>query len=435
MPLSRRFVILYFTLYFLPFPLSVFSGLAGWPPPAQWIGGAAGFVEGLYRRGADLLAVWVGETLLGLGPGGVILQPTGSGDTMAAYVRVLCMLVVAAAGSLMWTWRARGAAVSNVRGARPQADQTAWDVFHVYLRYAVAAVLLGYGFAKLPPSQFQPPGADLLVRTYGDSSPMGLLWTFMGYSPAYTMFAGVAELVPGLLLLFRRTTTLGALIGAATMTNVVVLNFCYDVPVKLYSVHLLLALLTIAAPDVRRLVDFFLLNRTVDAVAPRLPRARAVTALKAAVVVVVIATPAISGYRGWSTYGPGAPPVALDGVYEIETFSLNGEPRPALWTDPTRWRGVLIGRRGTAVVIQTMGGRNERFALQQDTDKGAFVFRVPGGPETFTFARTELDGGHLRLEGTFRDGWIAAELKRTDARAFPLLTRPFNWIQELPYNR
>lgn len=425
MSLPRRFVILYFTLYFLPFPLSVLSGLAGWPPPAQWIGSAAGVVEGSYRRGADLLAVWVGETLLRLGPGGVVLQPTGSGDTMAAYVRMLCMLVVALVGSLLWTWRARGAPVTS----------RVSDNFHVYLRYAVAAVLLGYGFAKLPPSQFQPPGADLLVRTYGDSSPMGLLWTFMGYSPAYTMFAGVAEIVPGLLLLFQRTTTLGALIGAATMTNVVVLNFCYDVPVKLYSLHLLLALLTIAAPDVRRLLDFFVLNRAVATIAPRPPRGRAMTALKIAVALIVVATPAVSGYRGWSTYGPGAPPVPVDGVYEIETFSLNGEPRPALWTDPTRWRSVLIGRRGTAVVIQTMGGRNERFGLQHDTDKGAFVFRVLGGTDTFTFARTELDDGRLRLEGTFRDGVIAAELKRGDVRAFPLMSRPFNWIQELPYNR
>jgi len=44
----------------------------------------------------------------------------------------------------------------------------------------------------------------------------------------------------GMLLLFRRTVTLGAIASAAALLNIVLLNFCYDVPVKLYSAHLLL---------------------------------------------------------------------------------------------------------------------------------------------------------------------------------------------------
>ena len=38
---------------------------------------------------------------------------------------------------------------------------------------------------------------------------MGLLWTFMGHSPAYSAFTGAAEALAGALLLFRRTTLLG----------------------------------------------------------------------------------------------------------------------------------------------------------------------------------------------------------------------------------
>jgi hypothetical protein len=41
---------------------------------------------------------------------------------------------------------------------------------------------------------------------------MGILWTFMAASTGYTIFAGLAEAVAGLLLLFRRTSTLGALL-------------------------------------------------------------------------------------------------------------------------------------------------------------------------------------------------------------------------------
>ncbi|MFM1882053.1 MAG: hypothetical protein RJA05_462 [Planctomycetota bacterium] len=71
-----------------------------------------------------------------------------------------------------------------------------------------------------------------LLQQYGDSSPMGLMWTFMRASPAYVMFAGWMETIGGLLLLFRRTQLLGAMLVAGVMANVFVLNMCYDVPVE-----------------------------------------------------------------------------------------------------------------------------------------------------------------------------------------------------------
>ena len=42
---------------------------------------------------------------------------------------------------------------------------------------------------------------------------------------------------------------LGALIAAVVMSQIVMLNFSYDVPVKLFSMHLLLQALVLAAPD------------------------------------------------------------------------------------------------------------------------------------------------------------------------------------------
>ena len=61
--------------------------------------------------------------------------------------------------------------------------------------------------------------------------------------------------------LFRRTTTLSALVVVPVMLNVFLLNLCYDVPVKLMSFHLFLAGLFLALPDFRRLFDVLILNR------------------------------------------------------------------------------------------------------------------------------------------------------------------------------
>src|SRR5437899_11151387 len=103
--------------------------------------------------------------------------------------------------------------------------------------------------------QFPPPALDRLVQPFGDASPMGLAWTFVGASPAYEIFTGTGELLGGLLLTMQRTTLLGALVAAGVMAHVVALNFCYDVPVKLFSSHLLALALWLMIPDARRLFD------------------------------------------------------------------------------------------------------------------------------------------------------------------------------------
>jgi hypothetical protein len=94
--------------------------------------------------------------------------------------------------------------------------------------------------------------------------PMGLLWKFMGYSTAYTFFGGCAELLPAIFLLFRRTALLGSLLAFAVMLNVVMLNFCYDVPVKLYSLNLLLLSMFLVLPDTSRLFDIFVFNASAQ---------------------------------------------------------------------------------------------------------------------------------------------------------------------------
>jgi hypothetical protein len=90
---------------------------------------------------------------------------------------------------------------------------------------------------------------------------MGLMWTFMGASRGYEIFSGLAEVTTGLLLLFRRTSTIGALIAAGVMLNTVVMNFCFDVPVKLYSMHPVLMALFLLIPDMPTIWNFFVLRR------------------------------------------------------------------------------------------------------------------------------------------------------------------------------
>ncbi len=197
------------------------------------------------------LCPWVAIHIFHLSGPVTRYHPTGSGDTTLDYVQVFCFAVIAMFAVIVW---------SILDRHRPQY-RTLYAWLRLVVRFTLAFTLLLYGFAKVYPLQFLPPFLTKLTEPYGEASPMGLLWTFMGASTAYTLFTGLVEVMGGLLLLFRRTTTLGALIGAGALLNIVMLNFCYDVPVKLYSVHLLVMALFLLLPDVRALWNFFFLHR------------------------------------------------------------------------------------------------------------------------------------------------------------------------------
>ncbi|MEZ4453544.1 MAG: hypothetical protein R3B09_29070 [Nannocystaceae bacterium] len=100
---------------------------------------------------------------------------------------------------------------------------------------------------------------------------MELAWGFMGHSWVYSGFTGLAEVVGAVLLLWRRTTALGALLLVGVLANVALLNFCYDVQVKLYSCHYLALALILAAPAVRPLIDLLLRGRPATLTIPPEP--------------------------------------------------------------------------------------------------------------------------------------------------------------------
>jgi hypothetical protein len=75
------------------------------------------------------------------------------------------------------------------------------------------------------------------------------------------VFAGMGETVAAAVLVFRRTAMLGAIVGAAVMTNVFMLNMSFDIPVKQFSFHLLAMCGLLLAFEYDCLVSMFLHRR------------------------------------------------------------------------------------------------------------------------------------------------------------------------------
>src|SRR5215467_3410366 len=106
----------------------------------------------------------------------------------------------------------------------------AWSV----IRYFLAFEMTRYGVAKVVDMQFYRRYWQLDMRPI-DMKPMWLAWTFFGRTYGYQAMSGLLEVVGAALLCFRRTTTLGACILLTVLANIILVDFSYDVPVKLFS--------------------------------------------------------------------------------------------------------------------------------------------------------------------------------------------------------
>jgi hypothetical protein len=420
-----RFLALYVLLYSFPFPLDTTFGLSI-PVSEVW----------------DRVIPWLGARVLRLSEQ-IAIRPNGSGDTTYNYVQILAIATLALVGTLVWS--ALGPKRRHYRGL------ARW--LAVGVRYYLGFTMLSYGLAKVAKSQFPFPGLARLLQPHGDASPMSLVWTFMGYSTAYNVFAGGVEALAGLLLLFRRTTTLGALLAIGVLSNIVMLNFCYDIPVKLFSLHLLVMALGLAASDGRRLADAFLLNRPAPPAQfePHFSRrpwnqvAKAAKAVVLAVFLYQVTSTTLSNYRQW---GDGRVKPPLHGIYVVERFERDGQVVPAVVTEPERWRHFVVDWEGL-VSVQRMDGTFVHYAFKPELASGkaevgpydrfaAFGSYLngqpsqPAPPSSWSIARPEA--GVLIMEGDLLGHRLAMTVKARDASDFPLVKRGFHWVNEVPFN-
>ena len=178
-------------------------------------------------------------------------HPSDSGDTTMHWIQNGLFVLFALAGGILWTL------IVLLRNKARTEYRTLHAWLRFFLRLTCGMFMVTYGLAKVFPFQMPPPSIAILTEPAGNMSPMTFLWNLIGLSPTYEIICGSAEVLGGILLLYRRTALAGAIFSAFVMTNVVLYNFCYDVPVKLFAANLLLGCLFLALPDTLSLSRFF----------------------------------------------------------------------------------------------------------------------------------------------------------------------------------
>lgn len=262
--------------------------------------------------------------------------------------------------------------------------------FRLLLRVSLAIAMIRFGIYKVIPVQIPPPELSTYLLRVGELTPFQMLSTFLGYSPAYQRFTGVAELLGGVLLLARRTTLLGALISAANLVMACVLAVCYGAPWKLPPLLLLLMAVVLIAPDLRRLADLLVFDRAVEPAEETRSRFDRLVPLLGLAVIVWSSASAIREYRQLDRPSPAVSP--LYGVWNVEE-------------GPDTWRRVIFERPGVLGVEHAIGSRTS--------------YRLD--PKGLAFDRPEP--GVLLLDGEVDGLRTRAKLRRMN-----LLGDRFHWI-------
>jgi hypothetical protein len=160
-------------------------------------------------------------------------------------------LVIAAAGAAIWT---------RFSGPASQTDNSYYWV-RVLVRYRLAVAMLAYGFIKLFPLLSPYPSLSNLNTNYGDFTRWKLFSLSLGIVPTYESFLGGVEIVAALLLLYRRSASIGAFILAIFLGNVFMSNWAYGGGDTVYSLYLITLALFIVSYDAERLANLLFWQR------------------------------------------------------------------------------------------------------------------------------------------------------------------------------
>jgi len=360
----------------------------------------------------------------------LVYTGSGSGDKTFDWVLAFCLLVIAVVAAGIW----------SVLDRRRENYVTLYKWFRLFIRFALASQFIVYGLDKVIPLQMPFPFLTRLVEPFRDFSPMGVLWTSVGASPAYEILVGSAELLGGILLIFPRTTVLGALVCLADMIQVFMLNMTYDVPVKLFAFHLILLATFLLAPEFWRLADFFVRNRTVGpSPQPELFHTRRGNRIALAAQIMLgiwmLGMNAYSGWSAWHTYGGGRTKSPLYGIWNVDELSIDSQVRSPLLTDYDRWRRAIFDFP-ERMSFQRMDDSFAHYGVAINDKDKTIVFAKDGDQNwkaNFTFQRAAVD--RLILDGNMDSHKIHMQLQRMDRSKFVLVSRGFHWISEYPFNR
>ncbi len=359
--------------------------------------------------------------------------PWAPGDNAHGWLRLLCIFAITTIAGVIWNYLDRK--------RNNYATLNEW--FRLLLRLSLSYWLLVYGIGKL--NQFPEPVAGLLARPIGDLTPASLLWLFMGSSKIYCCFAAFAEIVPALFLLSRRLTLVGAVLAAAAMTNVFVLNVAYDVTVKQWACFMLISAFALIAPDLPGLWQFLVLNKQASKTRSLVftQRVWLNTILVLLPALVALHAVFVETSKGLESIVARKFSLPLKGAWKSSSFKIDGMRIDQF--EKEGWQRISFDYRN---IIEIAGndGSNKAYFCKLSNDRKSLTIGKVKNPEGWArgrnaywepqwleknvFAVHEPTNDTLFLAGHFQQHAIEASFQRLDELRTPLLGHMTSWLSK-----
>ena len=298
-------------------------------------------------------------------------------------------LILAALGATIWGFADRESKNYNLL----------YYYLRVILRYRLAIGIIAYGLIKLFPLQIPPPTLSELNTNYGDFYAWKIYYLTTGMAVNhYESSLGLIEILGGLLLLCRRTATIGAGLVATFVINVVMANFAYHVGDHVYATYLLVIALFLLAYDVPRLYDLFISSK--PAIANKFnpvfsknwqSSGRLVFKYGFLLFVFFIGVITFQTYNTAPYVHPQNPGLAKSyGYYNVKEFKLNNQLIPYSVENPDRWQNVVFEKWNTLSIKINRPVLIDATLPGQDRFDGNYEQAGNGGRDYFSYQADTL---------------------------------------------
>lgn len=306
--------------------------------------------------------------------------------------------------------------------------------FFTVMSYYLALTLLKYGADKIFKHQFYLPEPNTLFTPLGDLTPDLLFWSAMGSSYSYTVFSGIIEIIPALLLLFRKTRLIGIIISVGVLINIVMINFGFDITVKVYSLFLLFLSLILLSPNLKPLYKFFISREKTEQVDSGFvidskKSLLGYTIVKTLVLGLFLVESCGIYFAANNLNDDTGPRPPLYGAYDVYLFTDNNRIIPASMSNPGRFKRIFFHRR-SYFIIQTMDDHfiDYKVEVNEETKRLTLSSSSHAAHDGKTSELTyQVNGDELVILGFFFDSYITLYSKKINLQELPLLKEEFHW--------
>lgn len=258
------------------------------------------------------------------------------------YINLIIALVLAIVGGLIWT----------VVGKDKQNYSNWYYWINVLARYRLAYGMVGWGLKKAFPMQMVKPTIGMLNTSFADFAEKKLYWSHVGVSFDYTVFLGFAEIIPGLLLLHRKSAVLGAALAAVVTFNICIANHAYDAGVSVPAAYFAIIGIFAAWYDLPKIWNLLVSEKDVapyryyPTLSSPISKYTAKGIKYSFNFIFVILATYLWGYGFFNGNNYNIPSTKgienTAGLYSVDYYSNNGVEIPYSPSDSLRWHDVIF---------------------------------------------------------------------------------------------